>query len=354
MARILVFRIGSIGDFVISLPCLHLIRKKYWNDEIVLLANEPLAEQEIPADSILQGSGLVDKFINYPANIRNLNNLRALRTAIQQCAPELLLYLAPPRGPGSNLRDYVFFRLACGIRHIVGLPFNPMTMEPRRPKPGHTLWESEAERLGRQIASIGEIDFTLPENWDLNLSPLEIAEAANLLSSGSIFSEGANQRLVGLSIGTKQQINDWGETNWEDVLRGLGQLQIGSLVLFGGGQDRERSQRIARAWSGPSLNLCGETEPRISAAVLRRMDLFLCHDSGPMHLAASVGTRCVAVFSRRNPPGRWFPCGWQHTVLYPWSEGATIQSIAPQDVIAAARRTLDRAQVKAAGVASGA
>ena len=51
-----------------------------------------------------------------------------------------------------------------------------MTMEPRRPKPGHTLWESEAERLGRQIASIGEIDFTLPENWDLNLSPLEIAE----------------------------------------------------------------------------------------------------------------------------------------------------------------------------------
>ena len=109
MARILVFRIGSIGDFVISLPCLHLICKKYWNDEIVLLANEPLAEQEIPADSILQGSGLVDKFINYPANIRNLSNLRALRTAIQQCAPELLLYLAPPRGHRVKSARRTFF-----------------------------------------------------------------------------------------------------------------------------------------------------------------------------------------------------------------------------------------------------
>jgi ADP-heptose:LPS heptosyltransferase len=35
-----------------------------------------------------------------------------------------------------------------------------------------------------------------------------------------------------------------------------------------------------------------------------------------MHLAAAVQTRCVAVFSARNPPGVWFPYGTQHRVLY--------------------------------------
>ena len=35
-----------------------------------------------------------------------------------------------------------------------------------------------------------------------------------------------------------------------------------------------------------------------------------------MHLAAAVGTRCVAVFSARAKPGVWFPHGGQHRVFY--------------------------------------
>jgi heptosyltransferase III len=44
--------------------------------------------------------------------------------------------------------------------------------------------------------------------------------------------------------------------------------------------------------------------------------LFVGHDSGPMHLAAAVGTRCVAVFSARNLPRVWFPFGTNHRVIY--------------------------------------
>jgi ADP-heptose:LPS heptosyltransferase len=35
-----------------------------------------------------------------------------------------------------------------------------------------------------------------------------------------------------------------------------------------------------------------------------------------MHLAAAVGTRCVAIFAARNPPGQWFPLGAGHRVIY--------------------------------------
>jgi ADP-heptose:LPS heptosyltransferase len=35
-----------------------------------------------------------------------------------------------------------------------------------------------------------------------------------------------------------------------------------------------------------------------------------------MHLAASQGTRCVALFGTYNKPRRWFPFGHQHEVIY--------------------------------------
>ncbi|PHX70937.1 MAG: hypothetical protein CK548_07970 [Opitutia bacterium] len=50
------------------------------------------------------------------------------------------------------------------------------------------------------------------------------------------------------------------------------------------------------------------------AALLAQFDLFLCHDSGPMHVAAAVGTPVVALFSGQNAI-IWRPLGERHTVL---------------------------------------
>ncbi len=50
------------------------------------------------------------------------------------------------------------------------------------------------------------------------------------------------------------------------------------------------------------------------AALLAQFDLFLCHDSGPMHIAAAVGTPVVALFSSQNAT-IWRPLGDRHTVL---------------------------------------
>ena len=50
------------------------------------------------------------------------------------------------------------------------------------------------------------------------------------------------------------------------------------------------------------------------AALLAQFDVFLCHDSGPMHVAAAVGTPVVALFSSQNAT-IWRPLGERHTVL---------------------------------------
>jgi ADP-heptose:LPS heptosyltransferase len=49
--------------------------------------------------------------------------------------------------------------------------------------------------------------------------------------------------------------------------------------------------------------------------MLERCALYVGNDTGTMHLAASVGTPCVAIFSARDNPGKWEPTGPGHIVL---------------------------------------
>ena len=52
-----------------------------------------------------------------------------------------------------------------------------------------------------------------------------------------------------------------------------------------------------------------------SAELLRRATLYVGNDTGAMHLAAAVGTSCVAIFAAREPGRSWHPYGSAHVVL---------------------------------------
>ncbi|MFM8315667.1 MAG: glycosyltransferase family 9 protein, partial [Deltaproteobacteria bacterium] len=51
------------------------------------------------------------------------------------------------------------------------------------------------------------------------------------------------------------------------------------------------------------------------AGLMSLCDLYIGNDTGPMHLAASVGTTCVAIFSARAPRGHWYPLGEKHLIF---------------------------------------
>ncbi|MBI3754361.1 MAG: lipopolysaccharide heptosyltransferase II [Deltaproteobacteria bacterium] len=71
------------------------------------------------------------------------------------------------------------------------------------------------------------------------------------------------------------------------------------LFLFGGKDDREICNNVLDGLNG--LNLAGEIDLRTSIALLSRCSLFITNDSGPMHLAASLGVPTVAVFGSTDP-----------------------------------------------------
>ncbi len=306
--KILIYRLGSLGDTVIALPCFHLVRKKFPSAEITILTNHTVEAKAAPLTSVLRNTGLMDKVIDYPVSLRNCSEILHLRARLRMEKFDLVVHLAAARGWWRSLRDYLFFR-SCGISKIVGIPFFPRDL--RVTKNGSELYESESSRLARRMKSLGEIDLSSPASWNLNLTPEETSEEEKILLNGEI----AKPFLV-VSLGTKNRVNLWTHSNWIKMLTELSSRQPAlPIVVIGAQSEAESVDNCLKQWKGASLNLCGKISPRISAAILQKAKLFIGHDSGPMHLAAAVGTPCVALFSALNPLGQWFPRGNKNTVL---------------------------------------
>jgi len=314
--RLLLYRLGSLGDMVVALPALHLVASTFPNAERRLLTNLPVSAKAAPAEAVLGGSGLVDGFLRYPVGTRSVWQLARLWWTLWRWRPEVVVYLAAARGVEAARRDARFFRL-CGVRRLVGVPLTEaMQQNHYGSESADGDLEPEAARLVRCLAECGDMDVEEPANWDLRLSDAEREAAAEAIGGAALLS-----RPIAVSVGTKVQAKDWGNSNWRALLGMVAKQSPGrALLLVGAADEAEASEFAAEAWreqgGGPVVNLCGVLTPRESGAALATAELFLGHDSGPMHLAAAVGTRCVAVFAARNLPRQWFPVGRQHRVVY--------------------------------------
>ena len=119
--RVVVYRLGRLGDTVVALPCLHAVARAFPGAERILLTNLPVSSKAAPMETILSGSGLLHRFIAYPVGTRSFEALRDLRASLRSRDARTLVYLTPARGLLSVWRDLLFFRL-CGFRTIVGAP----------------------------------------------------------------------------------------------------------------------------------------------------------------------------------------------------------------------------------------
>ncbi|HEX4156043.1 MAG TPA: glycosyltransferase family 9 protein [Acidobacteriaceae bacterium] len=324
--RLLVYRLGSLGDIVVALPSLRLVARAFPSAERRLLTNLPVSEKVTPASAVLEGTSLIHGYLAYPSSTRRLSDLLRIWWQIVRWRPQVLVYMAGARGLSSARRDRLFFRL-CGIRRQIGVPLTQSMQEhlpgPTSIGPEAAIVEREAFRIARNLAELGDARLEVPASWDLCLTPAEFAAADRSIADElhPSLSLPAALPILAVSTGTKLQSKDWGIDNWRALLSCIATRWPGhTLLMIGAAQERDASALAAEGWQssggGPVANLCGCLTPRQSAAAIARASLFLGHDSGPMHLAASVGVPIVAVFSARDLPGRWWPYGERHRLLY--------------------------------------
>jgi lipopolysaccharide heptosyltransferase III len=311
--RVLIYRLGSLGDTLVALPAFHLIARAFPNAERRLLTNFPVTAKAPPAAAILESTNLVQGYFRYAAGTRSPRELLSLWGQLLRWRPEVVVYLGSARGIDSARRDARFFRF-CGISRLIGVPISE-DLQKNRWLDSEQALEPEAARLARNLAELGDANLDSPASWDLHLTAAENVRAKELLEPAG------NHPIIAVSVGTKVQSKDWGRDNWRALLKRLATLYSGhALALCGAPEESEASEFAADGWREssrtPVVNLCGLLTPRESAAAISHARIFIGHDSGPMHLAASVQTPCVAIFAARNKPRVWFPYGRQHRVLY--------------------------------------
>ncbi len=311
--RVLIYRLGSLGDTLIALPSLHLVARAFPNAERRMLTNFPVNVKAPPAAAILDNTNLVHGFFRYAVGTRSLRDLASLWWQLVRWRPEVLVYLVASRGIEAARRDATFFRL-CGIQRHIGIPLTE-DMQQNRWQETEQALEPEGARLARNLAELGDAHIDTHTSWDLHLTAAEHARAAEALAPLG------DRLIIAVSVGTKVQSKDWGRDNWRSLLTQLARLYPShALALNGAPEESEASEYAAEGWrqtpGTPTVNLCGQLTPRESAAAFAKARIFIGHDSGPMHLAAAVQTPCVAIFAARNKPRVWFPYGKQHRVVY--------------------------------------
>ncbi|MGB6536825.1 MAG: glycosyltransferase family 9 protein [Xanthobacteraceae bacterium] len=120
-------------------------------------------------------------------------------------------------------------------------------------------------------------------------------KAATLAAVGAKYAACRRPWLV-LGIGASHPDKDWPEPHWVELLAALRKRGSATLFLIGGPGQAARAQRlIAATPAAAAIDAC-DLKLSEAAALLRHADLFIGNDSGPLNLAAAVGTDAFGLF----------------------------------------------------------
>ena len=309
--KILIYRVGNLGDIVCAMPAMVAVRRYFPQVWIGLLTNKEVAGNPDP-EKILKGNDFLDDIITYnPEKLREPRYLLSFCQRLRALQPvNLLIYLSLSKRTRPYLiRDWLFFRLM-GFRKLIGF---------KLPKPAATcmrngiklpVFPQEADRLMSLLTPLGvnhtEIDFRLPINERDRCFVDAIWKDYNLRDVN---------RIIAICPGAKFPSKRWETARFARVACILQEQFDAKILLIGGPSERASGEEIIRKAGNSIVNLIGRTNYMESAEVIRRCNLLVSNDCGPVHLAAAVGTPVVGIYSSRDFLGAWHPWGNNHTIL---------------------------------------
>jgi heptosyltransferase-3 len=281
--RILVIRGGAIGDFVLTLPAIKLLRDRFPRARIEILGYQhiiALAEKRYYADTI--------RSIEYGP---------------------LATFFAKDTELPSELNDYFgSFDL------IVSYLFDP-----------DRIFENNLKRCGSKTLIAGPPKLSGHEHAALQLSqPLEelglhLEDPAARIYPAETDREFARSfvgdvinPIIALHPGSGSETKNWPIEKWQELGEHLFATNR-KVVVVSGEADEERVRLLEAGWKEKPFRFARNlTLPHLAA--LFENAVFIGHDSGVSHIAAAVGARCILLFGPTDP-AVWAPANENVTVI---------------------------------------
>ncbi len=275
--RILVIRGGAIGDFILTLPAIRLLRENFPDAHIEILGYQHII-------SLAEGRyyAAATRSIEYSA-------MAGFFIPNSELAPDLVEYFA-------------------SFHQIISYLFDPdLHFE-------SNLRRAGAKNILRAFSKINDSDhaarqLALPLQR-LALYIEDAAAAVHLTKEDHAFAarflaECDERPLIALHPGSGSPRKNWPIDRWVELGREL--LRRGAqLLIVGGEADEERVAVLREAWRDSPVLIARHFSLPHLAAILARSRLFIGHDSGISHLAGAVDAKCVLLFGPTDP-AVWAP-----------------------------------------------
>ncbi len=296
--HILIIRMDLIGDLVLSLPVVHLLKRTYPQAEIDILALPSSAK-------VIAGDPDVRTIITYDPNIwrrpKSLfkpGNWRTARAIYRQLHAQNYDLAVSVFGPWAAILS-VFSgaqrRLGYGKESYPGL-----------------MTDNVAGRHWNAHDHLHEVDYCirLAQAAGATIQPADRIptlfvgaqaqqEVEILLQREGISSA---QTLIACHVSANNgQSKRWPIQYWATLIDRLIR-DTGAEVLFTGApDDQPLITAISARMHEHAINLAGKTSLTQLAALLQRVDLLITGDSGPMHIAGAVNTALIAIHGPTDP-----------------------------------------------------
>ncbi len=273
MNRILVIRGGAIGDFILALPAIKLLRDAHPSSHLEILGSEPiiaLAENRFYAAAT--------RSLEDAALSRFFWNGADLPEALVQYFGSfdlIVSYLFDPDGTfAANLRR-------CGtFEFLVG------------PAKANDL-EHAALQLAAPLAALG----------------LHLCDRSAKLFPSSADRVAAREfiapfraPIIAIHPGSGSEAKNWPIERWEELgTKLLDRSREFSMIVFGGEADGKKLEALRRTLPPDRAKFAQDLPLPTVAAIAEACALFIGHDSGISHLAAAVGTPALLLFGPTDP-----------------------------------------------------
>lgn len=127
----------------------------------------------------------------------------------------------------------------------------------------------------------------------------------------------AEDRLVAIHPGASSLSKRWMSDRFAKVADVLQEWNY-KVVIVSGPADVATGQAVIQAMKRSPIDACGRTTVRELASLLKKTELLISNDSGPVHIGVGVGIPVISIFGRSQPglsQKRWRPLGERNVVL---------------------------------------
>jgi 3-deoxy-D-manno-octulosonic-acid transferase/heptosyltransferase-1 len=309
--NILIVKLSAIGDVIHTLPALNAVRNYYPNANITWLVEEDAAP-------LVQGHEALDRVIVSKRKrwLKALRSLSFLNTVQEVCG--FIKALRDTRYDmildfQALLKSGILIALARGQRKIgFGKGLEHMEHSYIFLNEHIPAVDMEIHALSRGMVLLNAVG--IPTNEVEYKLPVSDHDRKNIDELMKQLGINGVKSLVAINPVAKWETKLWPNKKFAELADMLIDQYDMKIVFTGGIKDYSIIQAITSSMKGRAINFAGKTTLTELAALYEKAALVISTDTGPMHLAAAMGTPVVALFGP-TAPWRTGPYGRGHQII---------------------------------------